>query len=108
MHSYLWVCTVAESLKKKLFPNQFKIIFVSLFFPILLSSPCVSLSHFLSKLSQAHSLKLLPLCLTGGGGGCVDRSVSMGGWVCRHRWAVVLLNNRWAMVGRSSSLGYGG
>ena len=79
------------SLEKKIYiPHRIKIIFVphraSLY---LLSSLCVSWSHLLLQLSQAHSLKLSPLYLIDGvGGGCVGRSVSVGGWVCRHRKAV--------------------
>ena len=47
-----------------------------------------------------------PLCLTGGGGGCMGRLVSVGGWVYRHWWAVVWLNSCWVMVGRSASVGF--
>ena len=41
-----------------------------------------------------------PLCLIGGGGGCVGRLALVGGWVHRHWWAVVWLNSRWAVVGK--------
>ena len=75
--------------KKKKIPNRIKIIFVPHYGSLyLLSSLCVSLSHLLSKLSQAHSLKLSPFYLIGGGGGCISRSTSVGGWVRQLRWVV--------------------
>ena len=36
----------------------------------------------------------------------MGRSASVGGWVRRHWWAVVWLNSRWAVVGRSTSIGF--
>ena len=55
--------------KKRKIPNRIKIIFVAHRASLcLLSLLCVSLSHLLSKLSQAHSFKLSPLCFTSSNG----------------------------------------